>query len=343
MNRLWALGVLVFGACAEPSISIDDFCREVAQAACEAGKKHCDYSESIDCTKVEPRVDCLMQYREEFRSGDRNFDAITAKQCVDDIREGTRVCSSRFLLSYDSCRNVAPGNSNEGEPCGACDANLECNPTGDGGCGICVARPKPVQKQLGERCFEGLGTSECPAGSWCRADGSHEGVCAPLPVLGEHCEVVCAAGLICHDAVCERVPELGEACDWVCAEGAACGDGMCVPVQPVGSACKTNICERGLVCAAGTCAQPRNIGDRCDDSSQCEFATCYDGKCGFGGAAGTVCGTEGKWCAPDLSCTDGQCTEPPNWGEPCADNKRCASGFICTAGICSVKTRSECR
>lgn len=326
---------MVLAACATP-VELDDFCREAERAECEAAQKHCGLSGAIDCSTREPRFDCLASERVSLRSGDKEYDAAAARQCIDALRNA-QSCAMNPRLEIDSCLAVVHGVSDEGQACGTCRAGLRCKFPESGGCGTCVRGLAGVPQPLGASCVADAfsGPVVCRTGLECRHLNELEAICVPLPARGEACSTpcrlagsCCAPGLVCRDDRCEPAPQPSRA--------------------KVGESCKQDECETRLSCVDGACLVPRALGERCSSSVQCDQAPCIFGTCSLNGAmAGASCGVPRPQCDVGLACIadstgrSGTCGVPPVDGEACLVT--CASGLVCRDGVCGVQPRSTCR
>lgn len=200
---------------------------------------------------------------------------------------------------------------------------------------------------------------ECAGKTFCKADATCPGVCAPRLAAGEACKVDddCSEGLGCPAAtkVCTKAGAAGDTCKGEsapdCEPGLLCyGNddqqkraGVCRAFAQVftgeeGAACSFDgsdglLCATGLSCAFekvdakglhARCVKPVAAGEACHPGipGMCPLdAYCDVPPSGMG--------------APKL---DGTCTSLPGDGEPCAKAvtaiSTCAPGNVCEGGTC---------
>jgi Dickkopf-like protein len=135
------------------------------------------------------------------------------------------------------------------------------------------------------------GPRDCPAGLFCSTD---EGVCHfPLPV-GAHC-----------DSSAECMPNL------YCITGRGPGSG-CQPRPELGGACWTDVpCADGFYCDL--------------DSRKCKADAIAGEMCNDNPPFGIEC-IAGYYCAFDLTTRTQSCAPQRQAGEPCQEDRECASG-----------------
>lgn len=275
MDRLTVLAVVAFLVGCEPATPMDSYCSELERAKCEAAQRCGTLSESIDCTRLEVNVDCVAPYRQALDEKWLHFDAIRARQCVDDVRDAA--CVSGFALGalqMELCRDVFVGDAREGEACGVCAAELNCVSEAGSTCGVCRRREPSsfTAPVIGDVCTsplaDGLG---CQSDAWCMAAPS-ELRCVARPLPGEPC-----------------------GSSTVCVDRAQCVDEVCVLRPALKGSCTELACQLGLVCVSGVCELQRNIGSACTDASECNSGICLDGVC-------APFRTEGEACASGLPC-----------------------------------------
>jgi hypothetical protein len=263
---------------------------------------------------------------------------------------------------------VTPGTRAQGEPC---DFPSQCKSRQcetHGGCGQCA---KTVD--IGESCA--APDVACAGTSSCGASGICLPMTGPLYFAGQPCTVdwPCESDYYCQ-GVCLPLPKIGESCEALgdCVYGAYCGpDGSCLAVPGVGEPCgfaragKPNAyyCEPGLGCnvdpssMTGTCLALPQLGEpclltgdsagnqACDPALHCDDAQ-SPGTCIAIGAAGTTC--HSVWdCQGDLACACPtaepdcklrKCASPRVEGERCDEpNTACHAAFRCEAGICTQR------
>ena len=177
-------------------------------------------------------------------------------------------------------------------------------------------------------------------GEICRKDGEcASGVCGPKNGTGrQYCQ--CTGATQCPQ------PKAGNAC-YV----AACTQGTCGTVVNTGAACDDgNACTSGTTCQAdGSCgggtATTCTALDQCHTPGVCQPGTgaCTDPAkpngtlCDAGTGPGTgTCQNGACACTPANTCPSGVCgsavSDGCNGTLDCSTN--CASGFICSGGLC---------
>jgi hypothetical protein len=265
---------------------------------------------------------------------------------------------------------VTPGTRAQGEACAfpsQCQS-LDCKMTGD--CGACA-----VEAALGESCA--AADVECDAYTACGASQTCIPLSGSLAFEGEACmpDHDCFSDYYC-DGVCRPLPKLGDSCAdaAACADGAYCGAGdVCFALPSSGKACGVQIgddgqptaadCGPGLTCSldadakSGTCLPPPELGEPCfftaglPSNYACKYPLhCNDAVsptvCAAIAAPGEPCHDfweceQGLMCAcpPDApSCEHKSCREARFDGEPCDEpNVACHPAFRCKGGVCLAR------
>jgi len=261
------------------------------------------------------------------------------EKCVFDAQCQAGRCIGGVVPNYQPtcgvCGDVAPSH-------GACSETRVCPAGQSCEAGTCADLPTPVAVET--RCY----AIECPEEQTC-----NQGKCVPRRALGEACsrETKCQAGLGCQippvsntvdeqpEGVCNPLPAIGQPClptfdvVGICVEGGTCTGrptGDCVPLVEVGKACGYTQCVAGAYCnvygydnnlPTHTCYERGKAGAFCDyDSSDQGNAAC---------AEGFNC-----LCA-DEACAAGACTEARQLGESCSNTQQCLTGLACLADVCA--------
>ncbi len=265
---------------------------------------------------------------------------------------------------------VTPGTRAPGEACAfpsQC-GSLDCKMDGD--CGSCA-----TEAAAGQSCaapdadcdsYTFCGASQtcvplsgpvyppdqaCTPDYPCWTDTYCDGVCRPLPTIGESCAetAACVGGAYCGaGALCLPIPGNGEPCGVVtgddgrpsavyCGQGSACDfdasakSGICRPPPGVGEPClftaglaSSRACTFDLHCNDAVdpplCAAIAGPGEACNAFYDCE--------------RGLVCA-----CPPDApGCEHKSCREVRFDGERCDEPKvACHPAFRCKGGVCRAR------
>ena len=168
---------------------------------------------------------------------------------------------------------------------------------------------------------------------------------------------VCKTPLKCYEGHCTKTDdiELGKSCasDEDCADDekfTTCMDnGHCGYIAKIGEDCTETTggmvkCEEGTICD-GVCYKILAIGDACESGDNlhvCDMANnqfCIDGTCNEMQMAlgrGSECNDSYKFCASDLTCLEGFCTEIAGEEEPCDPDVHliCPETMACIKGKC---------
>ncbi len=164
---------------------------------------------------------------------------------------------------------------------------------------------------------------ECQEGTYCAADRK----CRDYPQEGEDCPgYVCAPNLFCNpvDDRCEAQGTEGFVCqanDW-CVEDLYCqsadeGPSTCTSYKALGVDCQGHYqCESDF-CLPGLCSN----GTQCFEDSDC---------------SGT-CSRSGDYCGSDYDCA-GECQ---NSGYYCQSDMDCDADEICLTDFCDQKCQGE--
>lgn len=198
-----------------------------------------------------------------------------------------------------------------------------------------------------DACAKHLATVECvkqpldlggPCGSmWTGASP----VGAPCGVDVE--SFVCGAGATCtlgldFCGTCERAAGRGEPCGSGvrCNPDDACVAGRCEPRALVSEPCDaTRVCVTGASCTTGTCVAPAIVaeGESCDAAHRCAYrSVCEAARCVRQALLGEPCGND-RACASGR-CVADKCTALKEAGEPCVAPGECASAS-CAKGKCA--------
>jgi hypothetical protein len=262
-------------------------------------------------------------------------------ECAFDTQCQTGRCIGGIVPSYQAtcgtCGDVAPSH-------GACSATLVCPAGQSCEAGTCTDRPTPVEPKPAAQCY----AIKCPDEQTCSA-----GKCVARRAVGETCsrETKCQAGLGCQiapvsntedeqpEGICYPLPAIGQPClptfgvTGLCETGGTCTNrptGNCVPLVEVGGACGFTHCVAGAYCnvlgydnnlPTHICYERGKAGAFCDyDSSDRGAAACAEG-------FDCVCA--------DATCSAGACTAVRRLGESCGDGQRCLTGLACLVGVCA--------
>ncbi|MBL8957255.1 MAG: hypothetical protein JNK82_41160 [Myxococcaceae bacterium] len=322
MNRTICFAALAACSSSPPSpVSLEALCGAFARADCERSQACGHTSSQVDCARLEQVFlsDCISIQRQKLDAGLVQYDPVAAGACVRSIRGGT--CDLSVFPRFHYCPDAFPGPSAEGEPCGDCQAGLNCNTAAR--CATCVRRSPapntPSGRAVGEPCFNPILSGDlCEVAAYCAAAGDGGFECAARATRDEACDArPCHPELACLGSTCRPRLDVGGACDGDdCLQGLRCVEGQCRPIAYSGEACvNSQQCAygSGLPCVNGTCASPAPLGSSCD-AGECELAAycndqwqCVprverDGACvtGFECALGTLCadpGDGGRRCA----------------------------------------------
>jgi len=180
------------------------------------------------------------------------WDGAVAARCIDALTAIVTACNADASDDLASCQRLFSGSQPEG---GACSDNRECarvagqlvgceyDPTG-GAFGQCMRLVPAARGAVGDLCD---GTCESgPCGGVVPGSGATQVYC------------YLADGLAC-DGVCAPLPKVGEPCLNYCQPDSYCSWGLphvCIALQPDGASCHVpEECNAGG-CVAGACATP---------------------------------------------------------------------------------------
>jgi hypothetical protein len=290
-------GVLLVTTCARPA-EVPEIEHPGARRLAEVT---CDLLVECDCGGPYPDFDScttryttlLVQEHQAAAEGSLLYDENCEHNFI--VRLEAQGCSS-FVeppRCDEGCR-LFHGLGELGEACRwygnhhDCGQGLECvwDPLeGD----VCVpACPdEPDEPEVGDPCPDW----RCPDGAFCHDD---EGVCAPIPGIGEPCDIACTDDAYCpadpsSDRVCERRRELGEPCEhpFSCENGLWCDvfadEPTCFEPPKVGEPCWHESCGEGAFCDqtpdAPSCVPLHEPGEPCTSSDACLSGRCCEGHC----------------------------------------------------------------
>jgi len=188
-------------------------------------------------------------------------------------------------------------------------------------------------------------TLECAGAAYCRIEAACPGACTPRVDEGAACDLdeECAVGLACAGNVCAAAASEGAACGDelpACALGMLCkapalgAPGVCTPLDKLATAgngqpcdpIKLELCEPGL-----SCVLQKTL------AFQCQKPYSKGAVCGFG--VPEPC-SAGEYCTATFQTIEGNCTELPGQGQPCATGGLggglCAAGLICAQETCET-------
>lgn len=298
-------------ACQSQPVALDDFGAAQAEAQC---------SHLVSCGQLRSTAECARAFRtfptsphdslhEAVAQGKVRYDGDAARRCVDAIAGDTCDDKGSFLRRPDACWAAVRGTVGNG---GACAIDAECTSQrcavqacGQACCpGTCLGDRAPGAGATGDRC---MGPGDCHIGLYCAG-----GACTPQLALGARCSSPdsCGDGLVCLD-VCTPLPGIGEPCDGICR-------------------------DIGATCSGGTCIKLGLSGDSCDPDHECSgyYGCDATSRCSLdaGLPPGAPCqarelcaGPAGACMVPPGSST-GTCKQIVVEGEPCDENRLCASG-----------------
>ena len=299
--------------------------------------------------------------------------------CAFDSQCRTGLCKGGIVPSYQpqcgKCVDFAPSHG----PCSdqsACPLGEVCSS------GTCI--------DFVDSFYDPCDAITCPDTQTCS-----KGACVAPPGRGEACtsRTTCAEGLACEvaivsgmesepvEGVCQPLPAIGEPClptfgsVGACVQGGTCDGrptGKCVPLVEVGGACGFTRCVDGAYCQvldydfppSHICYERGRTGADCDiDSSDHGAASCADGfRCvctnppcdqhgscqPAPGACGrsTAFGRDNSNCAKNLEClcttedcAEAVCGEPRNLEQSCDQKMQiCRQGLRCNNGVCEDLT-----
>lgn len=208
----------------------------------------------------------------------QNFNPAAVDACLTQVAQSVECLTSINVLKLPPTEFISP--PEDPDPCEAvyravpgalpgepCASRWDCAQPASGTVecykGSCV---QVIVGKPGEPCLpEGAILHFCRKkdGLWC----SEEGICQPLPAVGESCQwpVSCAAPAICAGEVCVEPKVNGEPCS---------------PQQ---------VCPGGR-CEQGACKPLRGNGEACEDASDCTSNHCVNQVCRLVTAPYYVCG-----------------------------------------------------
>jgi len=185
-------------------------------------------------------------------------------------------------------------------PGSTCTGDVPCSPAGGDGArclddGHCVRAVLGEPVAEGERCGlfdQGDNTMlvvGCSGASWCNADSTQVGTCAPPLAVGDVCpseNPPCAGGLCVEaNAACVVVTlqkTAGASCRW--AEFETCdpfarltcsATEVCEPIATPGGCASSRTCPTAQFCDdSGQCVPVRAMGEECRVDSDCESRLC---------------------------------------------------------------------
>lgn len=319
MRRLAAM-IALLAACGDNlrPLAVDDYPAAAREALCHRLVR-CGEIESLEicrATNLGVTLAFTASERAAFDAGTIVYNALTARDCVDDLADQScDTTSDSFRNGPGACDAIVAGTLGDGERCAF---DLECRSRdcvvpacGEACCtGHCVGDAR-VLPGANEPC-PGFA---CAPGAVC--DRSTR-TCVALQPAGAACTFLyqCDYGLLCVDHKCSALPALGERCTSVCRDaGATCGENThsCIPAGLRGAACTIGsglsacspiyLCDRTSHCSAGLAlGQPCGLGDRCADVD--------------------------AFCDAPLAGGDGVCALPGPNGAPCTRDAGCTS-FYC--------------
>ncbi len=249
------------------------------------------------------------------------------------------------IAAMYGCEDETGSTTSYSTPAGGCDPSLcasgeclpsgECKPVTDPGPG---PGPEPCE---GEDCPQEI--TYLNKGDKCLASSATE---------------ICKSPLFCHNGRCidQDDASLGKSCEssddcadqdpfTICMDNNHCGY-----YAEVGEKCRnveggTVKCAGDAVCQ-GSCALTLNEGDPCDSEdvwrscNATENNFCIDGTCKKYTAdlpRGAACDNSYRFCATNLECLNGSCTETAGEEEACApaDHLICPPTMECLNGKCT--------
>jgi hypothetical protein len=299
--------------------------------------------------------------------------------CAFDVQCKTGACNGGIVPSYQAqcgkCVDIAPSH-------GVCSEQAVCPPNEVCSSGTCID-------------YVGSALDPCDAVTCPDTQTCSKGTCVAPPGLGGACtsRTTCAAGLGCEielvspganepqEGVCQPLPAIGDPClptfgsVGSCVAGGTCDGrptGKCVPLVEVGGACGFTFCVDGAYCQvqgydfpeSHICYERGRAGADCDlDSLDHGAASCAEdfrcvcanppcdqhgscqpapGACGRSTAFGrdrASCATKLECLCTTADCTEPLCAEPRNLGQSCDEQKQiCRQGLTCSAGACADLT-----
>ncbi len=236
------------------------------------------------------------------------FDEDAASACIEAFESLSCDTTAQAEGALEACSEVITGTLDEGAPCGfdlECETNHCTMAPCAAACCLGVCAPLSPQPGPGDPCSvtcdessfcgsesicepyltEGApceATKPCGAGLFCAGQAIGNGICAPLPHLGEPCEGPCAeVSAICVDQQCIEAGRAGDGCtnDFHCSAYYTCNeDQTCGRYPGLGMRCSGR-CADGAYCLQGTCAPQKAVATMCMYNDECETHVCDGGLC----------------------------------------------------------------
>lgn len=329
------------------TVSLEVFCADIAEAACDARVKCGEYSEAGRALCVERERALWSAECARVDAGTRTFNGVSAAACLARFDGDAPVCPTG---TFDAC-GMSPITGatavfvRRDKACGAvtCGASEHC----DLSCEQPTCRP---YRQPGESCSDGRPSTECePSTAYCASLDGGASECVRFPAVGQACPSgFCGAGSRCvgegADAGCEALKTDGVAC----SSDLECLGRRCHP--------RLNVC--GITPAGQGCTTPTECGAPVTGTHVCrglrldvDGGVVTAGICNPRPQRGDACNR--GWAAPSdvcpvsegLACLDGECTSPQPlsrilgaecplrpWGftsVPFFGFRACAAGLTC--------------